>query len=265
MLEFYKLYLPKTKKEVKIEVFISKLNKDNKMDSIYFLDGQNAFLDSHATYGRSIRAAKSIEKFIKMTGKNILGIGVWSGESDKARTFEYSPYEIDELPEDYKKEFNRQNHIDYCYDFVNTIIPFIEKKYNVYRSKSHRAIYGSSLGSIAALSIAYNHPKYFKTIGAFSTPTFLFHDEFMNFLKENITKYKKDIFVYCGKNETSDEKFLPNDYINSTDELYKLLKENKIRTRLVYYQDGIHNEGSWDKYILHFLNFIYFKNEFYEN
>ena len=73
MLEYYRLYLPKSKREVKIEVSVPR-NRDNvTFDTIYFLDGQNAFKDSHASFGRSLRAAAhQIEIIISLHGKTLV-------------------------------------------------------------------------------------------------------------------------------------------------------------------------------------------------
>ena len=46
MQEFYKLYLPKSKREIKIEVSLPRIKDDILFDTLYLLDGQNAFSDS---------------------------------------------------------------------------------------------------------------------------------------------------------------------------------------------------------------------------
>ncbi len=82
MLEYYRLYLPKSKREVKIEVSVPR-NRDNVLfDTIYFLDGQNAFKDSHASFGRSIRAAKALGLAAKEMEKRILGIAIYNSETE---------------------------------------------------------------------------------------------------------------------------------------------------------------------------------------
>ena len=59
MIEYYKLYLPKSRKEIKLEISIPRdYDNNTRFDTLYLLDGQNAFKDSHATYHRSIRATK---------------------------------------------------------------------------------------------------------------------------------------------------------------------------------------------------------------
>jgi alpha-glucosidase len=178
------------------------------------------------------------------------------------RINEYTPFKIENAAD---KEWLKQDIsicMKYCEDFIHTIIPFVEKKYNTYKSKEHRAIYGSSLAAITALYLSYHYEDSFQYVGAFSTPSFLFKDAFFKFLKENINK-RKDVFLYVGAQEQSDDIYDKNTYLNSSKELYQFFKENKIRTRLVIDTNGIHNEATWGNHISDFINFIYFDDILY--
>ena len=105
MLDFYNLYLPRSKREIKIEVSGPR-NKDNIIfDTIYFLDGQNAFKDSHASFGRSIRATKVLGPFAKETRNRILGVAIYNSETELGRINEYSPFKIKKCAfEEWKKQ-----------------------------------------------------------------------------------------------------------------------------------------------------------------
>lgn len=262
MLEYYRLYLPKSKREIKMEVSTPRQKNNIVFDTVYFLDGQNAFKDSHASFGRSIRAAKTLGITAKEMGKRVLGVAIYNSESDLGRVNEYSPFKIINAA---SKEWLKQD-IDvcknFCDDFINTIIPFIEKKYNTYKDPSHRAIYGSSLAAITAIYLSYKYENSFKYIGAFSTPTFLFPDDFMSFLEKN---YKKDreVFLYVGCEEQSDDIFDKKVYMNSSKSLYDFFKEKKTRLRFVIDSNGHHNEETWGNHIKDFINFIYFDDIIY--
>lgn len=257
MLEYYKLYLPKSKREVKIEVSVPRHRENIIFDTMYFLDGQNTFKDSHASFGRSLRAAKDLSIAAKEFNKRILGVAVYNSESDLGRINEYSPFKILNAA---NKEWEGQDIKickNYCDDFISTIIPFVEKKYNTYKSEEHRFIYGSSLAAITAIYMAYKYEDSFKYVASFSTPTFLFKKDYYKFLNKNKLK-DKHIFLYVGKQEQSDDIYDKVTYYNSAKELYQYLKENNIKTRLVIDQKGMHNEETWGNHILDFINFIYF-------
>ena len=262
MLEYYRLYLPKSKREVKIEVSVPR-NRDNVLfDTIYFLDGQNAFKDSHASFGRSIRAARALGLAAKEMGKRILGVAIYNSESDMGRINEYTPFKIINAAFDEWKKQDIKICKNYCEDFINTIIPFIEKKYKTYNSWEHRAIYGSSLAAITAIYLSYQYENSFKYVGAFSTPSFLFPKDFYKFLDKN-KKEGVEIFLYVGRQEQSDDIYDKSIYYNSSQELYKYFKDNQIRTRLSIDPTGIHNEETWGKHIPDFINFIYFEDIYY--
>ena len=256
MIDRYKLYLPKSKREVTIEVSGPRNEKNILFDTFYLLDGQNAFRDSEAAFGRSLRATKYLNYIARECKHRILGVAVYNSGSDLGRVNEYSPFKIDNVMIDSWKENNPKICERYCDDFIHTIIPFIEGKYNVVKDSSHRFIYGSSLAATTILYMGFKYEEAFGYLGAFSTATFLFHKEFMKFLKE-YNDPKKNVFLYYGKKEISDSMTKPGLYEKSSKKLYKLFKDNNIRTRLVISSSGIHNEETWDEYILDFINFIY--------
>lgn len=256
MVEYYTLYLPKSNREVRIEISVPRFREGIIFDTLYLLDGQNAFKDSHAAFGRSIRATKALSFAAKEMGKRILGVAIHNSGSDLGRINEYTPFLIDNPA---AIEWNSQDLnicYDYCYDFINTIVPFIESNYNTYKSPEHRFIYGSSLAAITAIYMGFKYENMFKYIGAFSTASFLFENEFYKFLNKNQNSLK-DVFIYVGGNESSDEIYAQDAYIKSAYDLYHYLKNNGNRTRLVIDPKGIHNEECWGNHLLDFINFIY--------
>ena len=262
MIEYYTLFLPKSNREVKIEISGPRYRNGIKFDTLYLLDGQNAFLDSHAAFGRSIRATRCFSIAAKELGKRILGVAIYNSGSDLGRVNEYSPFKIENTLSDEWKEQNLEAFNNFKYDFYNTIIPFIDKNYNTYDDPNHRFIYGSSLAAVTAIYFGFDNKKLFNYIGAFSTASFLFKNDFYNFLENNKDK-NKNIFLYVGKNETSDNSIDDKLYIDSAKELYDFFKKNKNRTRLSIDLNGIHDEETWGNHLFEFINFIYNDDIFY--
>lgn len=260
MVEYYKLYLPKSKREIKIEVSGPRNKNNIVFDTMYFLDGQNAFHDSHAAFGRSIRATKKLSFAAKELNKRILGIAIYNSGSNLGRINEYTPFKIDNPAEKEWLLHDVKNCHNFCDDLIFTIIPFIEKHYNVSKDKNHRFIYGSSLAAITALYLGFKYDV-FGYIGSFSTASFLFEEKLHNFLLDN--KKNINVFLYIGKNEKSDDIYDDTLYLKSSKKLYNLFKNNNINTRLVIDVNGIHNEEYWDKHLLDFINFIYNNDIFY--
>ncbi len=256
MNEFYKLYLPNSKREIKLEISLPRKRDGIIFDTLYLLDGQNAFSDSRAAFGRSIRATKHISFAAKEMNKRILGVAIHNSGTDMGRVNEYSPFKVVGALLDDWKDNNVSKCHSFCKDLISTIIPFIENKYNVSKDPNHRFIYGSSLAATTAIYLGFKYPDSFNYIGAFSTATFLFKDEFFKFLNENVNTNKK-VFLYYGKNEISDTMKKSGLYETEGLDLYNFFKEHNIKTRLVISASGEHNEENWDKHFLDFINFIY--------
>lgn len=261
MIEYVKLFLPKSKKEVKIEISLPRYyDKNTSFDSIYFLDGQNAFKDSHAAFNRAIRATKYMGYMASITNRKILGIAIHNAGSDMGRINEYTPFKITNAASSEWKKQNIQVCHNFCDDLVHVIIPYIEKRYP---TTSNRYIYGSSLAAITAIYLGYAYDV-FKGIGAFSTASFLCTEEMDDFLNKHLDIEKK-LFLYVGKKESSDGSYDSKLYYNTSLELYQKLKDKHANVRLVVSDSGIHNEATWENQLLDFFSFMYFDNIIYRS
>lgn len=256
MIDTYRLYLPHSKREVDLEVSGPRYKAGITFDTLYFLDGQNAFKDSHAAFGRSIRATKSLGFAASQMNRRIIGVAIYNSGSDMGRINEYTPFNIETPAQDNWKYHDTKICQAYCKDFVETIIPFIESKYNCYKSPDHRFIYGSSLAAVTAIYLGFKYPETFNKIAAFSCASFLFEKAFYNFLDE-YKNTNKSVFLYVGANESSDDMYDSKLYLNSNVKTYEYFKKNDIRTRLVISATGIHNEETWEHQLLDFISFVY--------
>lgn len=259
MIEYFNIYLPKTKREVKIEVSIprnyQKLN--TKFDTMYLLDGQNAFKDSHATFNRSIRASKHMGFVASATGKRTIGIAVYNARSEMGRINEYTPFLITNAADPvWAKTQDLKVCQNFCDDFVNVIIPYIDNKYPTIKEASHRYIYGSSLAALTAIYLAYNYPNTFGAIAAYSTASFLCPEEFYNFVDKRINPRVK-FFLYVGRRETSDGSYDEELYYNASKTLYDIATKHFAKVRLVVSDSGTHCEACWDKNLIDFFSFVY--------
>ncbi|MCR5350478.1 MAG: hypothetical protein K6E20_05780 [Acholeplasmatales bacterium] len=262
MVEYFTIHFPKSDRDVRIEVSRPRVLDGITFDTLYLLDGQNAFRDTHAAFGRSIRATKALAFAAKEMNKRIIGIAIHNMGSEKGRVSEYTPFHIENEESKRFESENLEVCYNYCFDFVNTLIPYIEKKYPVYKDPSHRFIYGSSLAAITALYISFTYKDTFNYIGSFSTASFLFENAFYDFLNKNIDNTKK-IFLYVGKKEKSDSMYIEDTYYKSALNLYNYLKDNNYKLRFVVDPNGYHNEESWDKHLLEYINFIYSEDIIY--
>lgn len=266
MIEYFNLYLPKTKREVKIEVSIPRNYQrlNTKFDTMYLLDGQNAFKDSHAAFNRSIRASKHMGFVAGATGKRIIGIAVYNAGNEMGRINEYTPFKITNAAEaewTVKQDLSVCNK--FCEDFIEVIIPYIDNKYPTIKDAAHRYIYGSSLAGLTAIYLAYNYPNTFGAIGAYSTASFLCPTEFYQFVEKRIDPRIK-LFLYVGRRETSDGSYDETLYFDASKSLYDIATKHFARVRMVVSDSGTHCEACWDKNLIDFFSFIYSDNIIYK-
>lgn len=261
MIEYIKLYLPKSRKEVKIEISLPRFyDKTIQFDSVYFLDGQNAFKDSHAAFNRAIRATKYMGYMSSITHKKLLGIAIYNAESEMGRINEYTPFKItNAASNEWETQDIRICH-NFCDDLVNIIIPYIEKKYPTSKT---RFIYGSSLAAMTAIYLGYQYDV-FQGIGAFSTATFLCKEAVNDFLEKNFNPNVK-LFLYVGKRESSDGSYDQKLYYTTSLELYHYAKMKNAKVRLLVSETGIHSESTWEYQLLDFFSFMYYDDIIYRN
>lgn len=249
MLNDYKIHLNKSNRDINITVYKPRC-MDN-LKCLYLLDGQNAFNDTKTMYGRSLRLI-NILKYLEKYNINVMAIGI---PSDDRRNDEYSPFKIKtKAILDGSSNDISYNH-SFSDDVINSIIPFIEKKYNIKPDSNNRIIYGSSLGAIESLYLGLSYDA-FSNIGAFSLASFIYDNEFSDFILSTLNVNKR-VFIYVGEREESDSEFMPIDYLNSAYDLKKLLDSKGINNKLVINKIGRHNEKSWSYFIPDFLKYIF--------
>ena len=61
---------------------------------------------------------------------------------------------------------------EFVQDFLNDIMPYVEKNYRIYTDRSHRAIAGLSMGGGQTLNIAIPHLEKFSYVGVYSSGIF---------------------------------------------------------------------------------------------
>lgn len=258
MIEKVDLFCPNLKRKVHIEISIPKhRNKEDVFDSLYMLDGQNIYKDKDASFGHSLHMERYLSIMSLKYGKRICGIAIYNAGSDRGRTNEYSPFKL----EGNAKSLIKRQRLEVCeaftYDFINTIIPYIQEHYPVKKEAENTFMFGSSLGALYTTFITNKYPNYFGGAGLFSNCPFICENAFYAFLEKNLNKDLK-VFNYVGLEETSDGSFDKTLYYNSTLKLHKFFMEKGLKTKLVIDCYGVHNEKTWEKHIMQFLSFLYF-------
>ena len=132
-------------------------------------------------------------------------------------------------------------------DLINDLIPFIEKKYPVYKDSDHRAIAGLSMGGGQSLNFGLGNLDKFPWIGGFSsapntkTPERLVPDP------DETRRKLKLLFISCGDNDG---------LITFSRRTHEYLDEHHV-PHIFYIEPGVHDFKVWRNGLYMFSQLIF--------
>ena len=144
-------------------------------------------------------------------------------------------------------------------DFVNdTVVPYVQKNYNVYADAAHSSICGSSLGGLESFYIGMEHPETFGTVGALSSSFWAADDKsWTKYMEPKIKSGKLPfVFIYDGGYYTDNGRV--------SDPMYNgLLKLNYPKDKIVFskYEPGEHFMSFWRNIYAQFLEAMFTQDQ----
>ena len=229
---------------------------DEKYSVIYMTDGQNLF-ERGATATGSWGVAESALAMAENGGAKCIIVGVENAPT--WRDEELTP-DIGEVTEASYENGKGAAFSDFV---VDTVMPYIEKNYNVYTDPAHTHISGSSSGGIETFYIAMEHPDKFGSVGALSPAFSLYTDEtWVKYLSEkDFSGNAPFIYLYCGNSPADQlEQAL---YIGTKSMPENLSKVNYPADKIVerYNEKALHNEMYWRAVFPDYLKYAFPKTE----
>ena len=132
-------------------------------------------------------------------------------------------------------------------DLLNDLIPFIEKKYPVFKDREHRAIAGLSMGGGQALNFGLGNLDKFAWIGAFSAAPNTKAPEVLIPNPEEAKKKLKLLWISCGDNDN---------LIMFSQRTHEYLQANGI-PHIYYIMPGGHDFNVWKSSLYLFSQFLF--------
>ncbi|MCD0468762.1 alpha/beta hydrolase-fold protein [Flavobacterium sp. JAS] len=132
-------------------------------------------------------------------------------------------------------------------DLLNDLIPFIEKKYPIYKDREHRAIAGLSMGGGQSLNFGLGNLDKFAWVGAFSAAPNTKEPEELLHNPEEAKKKLKLLWISCGDND-----WLIENSKRTHDYLYK----NDV-PHIYYIEPGVHDFKVWKNGLYMFSQFLF--------
>ncbi|MBQ6413062.1 MAG: alpha/beta hydrolase [Ruminococcus sp.] len=225
-----------------------------KYSTVYVLDGENVLLSD--VYGQELSgssfATEQVKAMTASTGYKAIVVAI---ENIGKRDFELVP-NIGAPKDNTDFEEEGTDGTKFA-DFVaNTLVPYVQKNYNVYTDSLHTAVTGASLGGMECFYIAEEYPDKFGTAGAFS-PSYWMYDEatWNKYLGEK--SFGDDspfVYLYTG----------PEGFDTDPDvtQMYNRLKDmgypaDKLSLHLN--KDGVHDSSIWRGVFPEFLNAMVYR------
>lgn len=202
---------------------------------LYMQDGQNLFEDSSAFSGEwGVDECLDTLPFTRL-----IIVGIDNG-GDK-RINEYAPYDME--------KYGKGEGDLYLQFIVQTLKPFIDRRYHTIKGPRGTGIAGSSMGGLISYYALLRYPKVFGFAGVFSPSFWIAPEIFSSTLKKG-RKQKGRVFFYAGKQEGETMVPLTLKAFTAMQSVSKAVMTLQIK------DDGRHNEAAWRKMLPVFFGWI---------
>lgn len=132
-------------------------------------------------------------------------------------------------------------------DLLNDLVPFIEKKYPVFKDREHRAIAGLSMGGGQSLNFGLGNLDKFAWVGGFSSAPNTKRPEELVPQPEEAKKKLKLLWISCGDNDG---------LISFSKRTHDYLFEKNV-SHIYYIEPGVHDFKVWKNGLYMFSQFLF--------
>lgn len=140
-----------------------------------------------------------------------------------------------------------QAFADFEKDLLNDLIPFVEKKYNVFKDREYRAIAGLSMGGGQSLNFGLGNLDKFAWIGGFSSAPNTKKTEELVPNPEETKKKLKLLWISCGDNDW---------LIENSRRTHDYLFKNNV-PHIYYLEPGVHDFKVWKNSLYMFSQLLF--------
>lgn len=207
---------------------------------LYMHDGQNLFNEQTAPFGEW-GVDECLDSLQRQLKKDCIVVAIDNG-GDK-RLNEYNPYDND--------KYGKGEGGLYVDFLVQTLKPFIDKRFRTQKDAAHTAIAGSSMGGLISLYAVMKYPDVFGNAGIFS-PSFWIAPRMFYDIEQMKWKGMHRFFFYAGGKEGDD--MVPD--MKRVEEI--LSKATEVQEQEIVMPLGQHNEKYWRQVFDDFYRWLNF-------
>ncbi|MCM3595560.1 alpha/beta hydrolase-fold protein [Metabacillus idriensis] len=215
-------------------------------------DGQNLFEDRDASFGVSW----GIKDYLEQSGLELIVVGIDCNHSGYNRFNEYGPWINKDLAGDLAgQDVNLGGEGEAYIDFIaRELKPLIDSKYRTLPGGTSMA--GSSMGGLISTYAACKYPHIFKKIASLSSAYWFNQHEIETLIKDSDLSAIKKFYMDVGTKEIT-ASIHHQDYIDSSDDVYAILKGKIGDCRYEVIEDAEHNEAAWRKRVPEIFTYLY--------
>lgn len=218
-------YIPQLNRYRRVWVYLPKNYRQascKKYPVLYMHDGQNVFDEATSYSGEW-----GVDEFLDSVNSKLIVVAIDHGNNKRLN--EYNPYD--------SKRFGAGEGKQYATFIVETLKPFIDKKYNTKRERKFTYTAGSSMGGLISTYLLAKYSHVFGGAGIFSPAYWVAGDSIYTSLQP---LQKSKIYFYAGYEE-SDE--MVPDMLKA----FKILETQNNQIRVSIKSNATHSEVAWRK------------------
>lgn len=253
MYEHFDVTITPLNRKRKIRVYLPDdyLETKKRYNVLYMHDGQNLYCDEDAGYGMAWRIGEYLDK----ADMNLIVVGIDCNEGLK-RLDEYGPWTSTVMADVFSADRTSigGEGKDYIEFIVNELKPLIDRTYRTNPDETSMA--GSSMGGLISTYAVCKYPHIFKKVASLSSAYWFNQEEIETFIKESDLSQVERFYLDIGTKENT-ETIDDVVYIDSSREIYRLLKDKVLDCRFEIIDGAKHNEIAWRERVPMIFSYLF--------
>lgn len=215
---------------------------------MYMFDGQNAFDDREAAYGRSW----NLRAFLEGWPKRMIVVALQSSLERDRRLAEYCPYHLEPKLWEGLRGRGRAT-VEWLAD---TLKPRIDREFDTLPDRTCTGVMGASMGALMALYAATERNDVFSKAACVSPRLAMCFAEASSQIGSAQISPDTRIYLSWGENEARDQRLLARTTAQSLTAA-NLLMAKGARVYPYLQEDGRHCEEDWRRQVPEFMRFLW--------
>ena len=250
MIERFPVYFAPSSDERLVSVYLPQ-GYDERREAypvMYMFDGQNAFEDDSASYGRSWR----LHEFLDGWCKGMIIVGLQSSQEGDRRLAEYCPYHL--APRSWEGLRGRGRA---TMEFIaGTLKPMIDERYRTMPQRACTGVIGGSLGALMSLYAVTAFGDVFSKAACVSPSVNMCYGQLYAQLRDTPIDPDTRVYLSWGENEARDKRTLAH-MTQQNLVLCNLLMARQARVLPFLQEEGRHCEEDWSRQAGEFMRFLW--------